>query len=586
MQNSNFPVTITEARICRLNRIENYLFYNRYCEPKKLFHLYRRIWQQHEVIVTGSQAEYELLKSGLVVLDCHKLKPNPTFNENFNENWIENQLARLQPYSKIRLRLYNLDIKATLPYKVLTEVDAWTGNQPFLTQKLCQLIRDRISFIPRNQEAVKVSELVYHYIIDDWQRGLAATHLSRLLSLFLSYPGSISSLLLCYQEIWHSRSIFWTRTPEQLYLLKINLISLEKDKVKIANRIYRDVFNYDWIEDLIARSNNSILSFEKIDYSNSFSPRVHDEVKSNNFAKWVKIIVLLICLGGIAGLGIYLKNRYDRVQQIQQGDRLLAQKKYSAAITAYDRLLQTDIAQPHLLWVNRGYAFSGLNEYDDMLQSCSEAIEIEPDAALAWNCRGEALYHLKQDREALDAFERAAQIDSQPIFWLNQAVVLDRFKKYERAIAASEKAIELSSTKPQRAMQRDLGGLPHERLHQEAIAFYLKGQSLLKIGRYERASVAFEQSLANSANYLPAKQGLAIALYQLGRDREAIAAFESVLQSQDLTQEQTAVAMSYQAASLCQIGKTNAAGQIFSQIIKLTDDPQLQKIARTGCGIR
>ena len=144
MRNSNLSAPITETQICRLNQIENHLFYNRQCQPQVLFNLYRRIWQQQEVIATRSQAEHELLKCGLVILDRHKLKPNPNLGEdNFNEGWIENQLARLQPYNKIRLRLYNLDIKASLPYKVLTEIDAWTGGQAFLTQKICQLISDK-----------------------------------------------------------------------------------------------------------------------------------------------------------------------------------------------------------------------------------------------------------------------------------------------------------------------------------------------------------------------------------------------------------------------------------------------------------
>ena len=293
-------------------------------------------------------------------------------------------------------------------------------------------------------------------------------------------------------------------------------------------------------------------------------------MKSNNFSKWVKIIVLLVCLGGITGLGFYLKNRYRQIQQIQQADRLLAEKNYSAAIDAYNEILQTDIPSAHLLWTNRGYAFFGLNRYDDMLQSCSQAIAIEPETALAWNCRGEALYNLNKDREALEAFERATTLDSQSIFWLNKAVVLNRLQQYDRAIAASNKAIELSSkSEPQ-----------------TAIAYFQKGQSLLKTNREEQALVAFEQSLASSPNHLPAKQGKAVALYKLGRYQQAIAVYDSILRSPDLTQEQKTIAMLYKATSLCQIQKTAAADQIFSEVIELTEDTRSQKIARTGCGIR
>ena len=295
-------------------------------------------------------------------------------------------------------------------------------------------------------------------------------------------------------------------------------------------------------------------------------------MESNNFPKWIKIIVLLVCLGGITGLGFYLKDtsrQIQQIRQIQQANRLLAKQNYSAAIDAYDRILQTDVPQAHLLWIDRGYAFFGLNQYDDMLQSCSQAVAIEPKAALGWNCRGEALYNLKRNREALEAFERSLTIESQGIFWLNKAVVLDRLGKYNRAIAASEKAIESSKLKPQRA-----------------IAIFQKGQSLLKSNRDEQALAAFEQSLASSPNYLPAKQGKAIALYKLDRYEQAIAAFESILDSSDLTQEPKIIAMLYKATSLCQIQKTAAAEKIFSEVTELTEDTQAQKIARTGCGIR
>ena len=310
-------------------------------------------------------------------------------------------------------------------------------------------------------------------------------------------------------------------------------------------------------------------------------------MKSNNFSKWVKIVVLLVCLGGITGLGFYLKDRSRQIQQIKQADRLLAKKNYSAAIDAYNQILQTDIPQAHLLWINRGYAFFGLNKYDRMLQSCSEAVAIKPETALAWNCRGEALYSLKRDKEALEAFERAKTLDSQSIFWLNKAVVLDRLHKYEKSIAASEKAIELSSkSESQRAMQGGIGDFTHEGLHQEAIAFYQKGQSLLKTERDRQALVAFQKSLTSSPDYLPARQGKAVALYKLDRYEEASTAFEEILQSKDLTQEQATIAMLYRATSLCQIQKTAAAEEIFLAVIELTDNPQSQKIARTGCGIR
>ena len=301
-------------------------------------------------------------------------------------------------------------------------------------------------------------------------------------------------------------------------------------------------------------------------------------MKSKNFSTWVKIIILLVCLGGITGLGFYLRDKYRQIQQTQHADNLLAQNKYSAAIVAYDRLLQINTAQAHLLWINRGYAFLGLKQYERMRQSCSQATSIEPEAALAWNCRGEALYYLKRDREAMSAFERATALDSQKaMFWLNKAVVLNRLKHYDRAISASNRAVKLL---PESASQD-----PNYR-RQKAIAFNQKGQGLLNSARHQQALTAFERSLTYSPDYLPARQGVAVALYELKHYQQAITAFEEILQGYDLTQKQQVVLMLYLASSLCHSQKTAAARQVFWEIIELTDNPQSQKIARSGCGIR
>ena len=155
----NVPQKILET-IEVPNRVENYLIRNRNCEPTLLLNLYRQIRQQQEVMATGSQAEKELIQSGLVVEDNCKLKIEPSCDRTYDESWIQQQLVRLQPYSKIRVRLFGLEATASNPYRVLAEVNSWTGEQPFLTQKIYQILRDRHFYILRNQESTKI----------EWQR--------------------------------------------------------------------------------------------------------------------------------------------------------------------------------------------------------------------------------------------------------------------------------------------------------------------------------------------------------------------------------------------------------------------------------
>lgn len=300
-------------------------------------------------------------------------------------------------------------------------------------------------------------------------------------------------------------------------------------------------------------------------------------MRSDNFSRLVKIIALLLCTGGIL-FGFNLVVRYFRLQQLQEASRLLAQKEYSAAVTAYDELLQTDVARPHILWINRGYALAGLNRYDDMLQSCMMATKVHPQAAMAWNCRGEALYHLGRDETAVESFERAIALYPQnAAFWLNQAQVLFRLQRYNVALAANEQAIELLA-------KSRLKNLFARRLR--AIAYEQQGQSLLATNRPEQALAAFEQSLKYAPNYLAAQQKKGIALYRLNRHGLAIEVFEQILQRKDLTPEQQAINLLYKGLSLCQTQKKSAADRAFSQVLQLTTNDKVEAIAKAGCGIR
>ena len=295
-------------------------------------------------------------------------------------------------------------------------------------------------------------------------------------------------------------------------------------------------------------------------------------MNQQNSSGLIKIITLLVCASGVAWSGFGLYGKYQQTQQFQQVNDLLAQEKYSSAITAYDRLLTANVPQRDLIWINKGYAFLGLKRYQDMLQSCSKATSIEPNAALGWNCQGEALYYLQREPDALEAFEKATNKNPQEAtFWLNKARVLSDLGEYTEAIAASDKAIEF--TKKYQKQNK-------------AIAFNQKGQNLLKIGKYEESLAAFERSLENFSDYLSAQQGKGIALYELGNYEEAIAIFQKILQRDDLTEEQKAISLVYTGVSLCQREKINAADKVFAEVLELTANLQSQEIAEKGCGIR
>ena len=317
-----------------------------------------------------------------------------------------------------------------------------------------------------------------------------------------------------------------------------------------------------------------------------FTLKVSENVKSYNPLKIFQVVCLLLCLGGLGWLGFNLMTQNTQIRQFKTANRLLSKQKYAKAIAIYDRLLSTEAAQNHLLWINRGYAYSGLKQYQEMRESCAKATKLNYQAAVGWNCQGEALYYLDRDRAALAALEQAIAINPKEItFWLNKSRVLSNLQQHTQAIAASKEAIKLGQKlSPQnRAVKTNL-----------AIAYNRQGQALLKIGQDRAALKAFESSLEYSPQYLSPQQGKGIVLYQLQQYSQAIETFEQILQREDLTAEQQAVSWLYLGINLCQntdkgnIPSKNiaAARQAFERVLELTEKAELRTIARAGCGIR
>ncbi|PSB09402.1 hypothetical protein C7B62_13180 [Pleurocapsa sp. CCALA 161] len=298
------------------------------------------------------------------------------------------------------------------------------------------------------------------------------------------------------------------------------------------------------------------------------------------FLRLLTIIIFLLGIGGIIGLGFTLIVKHlqtKQIQQIQQANNLLAQEKYSLAVAAYDQLLKTDSARSYLLWANRGAALLNLNQYQKALQSCSQATVLNQQAELAWNCRGEALYHLGQSQDALTAFQQAIAINPQnATFWLNQNQVLFDLAQHQQAITASKKAIALLQSQPATDLKN----------RYLAISWRRQGQSWLELQQNRQALAAFKQSLSYQPNHLAAQQGRGIALYRLGNYAQARQIFEQILQQNNLSDQQQAINWLYKGTSLCQTSQAEAATQAFKQVLKLSNDVQLRKIAQAGCGIR
>ena len=176
--------------------------------------------------------------------------------------------------------LLGLEEVVSQPQAILQEVIYWTGGQPFLTQKLCELITE-VAFettrgmitLPPGTEALWVEQLVLKHIIQNWHSQDEPEHLRTIGDRLLFDEQQAGRLLGIYQQVLQaeealeqgsqealeqgSRGEEFSPPPlhsvpsddsrEQTQLLLSGLVERHNGYLKIKNPIYRNVFNAQWV---------------------------------------------------------------------------------------------------------------------------------------------------------------------------------------------------------------------------------------------------------------------------------------------------------------------------------------------------
>ncbi|HEY9619812.1 MAG TPA: AAA-like domain-containing protein [Crinalium sp.] len=157
------------------------------------------------------------------------------------------------------------------PSAVLKEVLSWTGGQPFLTQKLCQLVVQQhggdveepgsvpeLDFQLRKlmrklltqpkEIAEQVADVVQTCIVDNWVVQDEPPHLRTIRDRLLIDEQRASRLLSLYQQILVRSKIPVDDSPEQRELLLSGLVVKQMGYLQAYNRIYQKIFNQEWVE--------------------------------------------------------------------------------------------------------------------------------------------------------------------------------------------------------------------------------------------------------------------------------------------------------------------------------------------------
>ena len=161
--------------------------------------------------------------------------------------------------------------KVSNPKAVVKEILKWTAGQPFLTQKICNLVseyaqtedwekidlsvKDKFSLPENNNKSItqlireaQISYIVNTYIINNWQSQDEPEHLKTIHNNLLNNEQRAGRLLGLYQQILQQGYILADDSAEQIDLLLSGLVIKNNGKLKVFNPIYAAVFNLNWID--------------------------------------------------------------------------------------------------------------------------------------------------------------------------------------------------------------------------------------------------------------------------------------------------------------------------------------------------
>ena len=138
------------------------------------------------------------------------------------------------------------------PQAVLDKVLTWTNGQPFLTQKICKLIRNAQTEIPINEEARWVEQLVRTQVLENWEAQDNPEHLRTIRDRILYTKRDPIQLLHRYRQILDDGQVAAMDSPEQQELLLSGLVIEQQGFLIVNNRIYAHIFNRDWVDQTLA----------------------------------------------------------------------------------------------------------------------------------------------------------------------------------------------------------------------------------------------------------------------------------------------------------------------------------------------
>ena len=202
---------------------------------------------QGQVIANNKPETSALLKSELIVDKNSGLEvANEIFKKVFNLEWVNQNLKKQGEAYKIAERILKSKFEENQRTILIDEILAWTNNQLDLTRIISNLVLQYEDCLKQGEEKKFIEELIRETIIENWQPNEARDHLIEIENQILKQDGHAKSRLEIYKDIL-PRPVIANNKPETSALLESKLVIKNEGYLDVANRIYREIFDLQWV---------------------------------------------------------------------------------------------------------------------------------------------------------------------------------------------------------------------------------------------------------------------------------------------------------------------------------------------------
>ena len=143
--------------------------------------------------------------------------------------------------------------KADNPKATIARILYHTGGQPFLTQKVCDLVAKVETPIAAGTEPRAIAQIVQTHITHNWEAQDNPVHLKTIRDRLLRSEQLAVRCLGLYQQILQTGAIAADTSFEQMELRISGLVVNQNGRLQAYNQIYKTIFNLDWVEFNLAK---------------------------------------------------------------------------------------------------------------------------------------------------------------------------------------------------------------------------------------------------------------------------------------------------------------------------------------------